>query len=978
MTPSAAGCVGDPITIGVIINAFPTIAITNSTTEFCADPGLTIPLEAVIGGSANSVIWSTTNGQGTFSNELLTNTLYFPAPDELLNTTTITFVVSSDDSDGVGGPCMPDSDQINITINPLPNVAINEALFPEQYCILDEPLQLDPFGIPVGGTFSGDGVLDDGNGGFIFDPDSSTIGTSVSIAYSFTDGNGCTNSTNVPIGVIAGPDPGFMVGLPGQPEDMFCISGGGVFLLPTQQGGLFTIDDNLQGDSEFLPQELGVGPHIVSYTIEDPTGLCSATESQTIFVFDDTEVDFTAVPSCLTNEATFQATVNFTIPNDSIVSIEWDFGDNESESDVLSTTHEYDDPGEFLVTLTVQTLGGCSVMDTMTVGVGGFESVDFTSANRCEGNVTSFQSEIAVNAGSVNGIQWNFGDPTTGPDNTATGANVNHVFSSFGTFNVTLVATSTLGCIDSITQEVDILPFITTFPYQVSFEDAQGNPNTEGWVVEFEDDNFSDTLASFELGVPNSNIINEAADGQIAWVTNLDGPHNPNERTLLLGPCFNMSTLESPMVSFEYFLNTQQGFDGVVFEVSEDGGLTWGTLGELNPQFGINWYNEENIASNPSGLGFGNQGWSLQDSVWRNAAFSLEEFTSSSSLMVRFVFASDGGAQFDGFGMDNFRVGSRDRVVLVENFTNLDVPGFEGRNSRLNTIFDTDFSNLVSSNNILGVQYHRSIPAPDSIGERNTVDPSSRGLFYSISDAPLTFIDGMSVPGSIPEEDIVVRALIPPEFDITASFVPNTEEFILDLTASITPLNDFSDNISVHFAIVERIVSNGTDSLDYVLRRLLPNAIGIEFENGFQSRVTENLNVSWQVEDLFDTDELGVVVFVQNNETSEVYQSAFVDVTETKLPGVITNVEDDLEVFTLSVFPNPADQFLNVTTSRINTEDIFYQIIDQRGVILQSGELPAGSQEYEIPVDNLIDGGYYVILQSSDFVAQRKIVILHK
>jgi PKD repeat protein len=42
-------------------------------------------------------------------------------------------------------------------------------------------------------------------------------------------------------------------------------------------------------------------------------------------------------------------------------------------------------------------------------------------------------------------VSWNFGDPTTGSSNTATGFNVSHVFSCVGTFTVTATLTTACG-----------------------------------------------------------------------------------------------------------------------------------------------------------------------------------------------------------------------------------------------------------------------------------------------------------------------------------------------------------------------------------------------------------------------------------------------------------------------------------------------------------------------------------------------------
>jgi len=55
--------------------------------------------------------------------------------------------------------------------------------------------------------------------------------------------------------------------------------------------------------------------------------------------------------------------------------------------------------------------------------------------NTCFGDVTEFYTEFST---SIDAIQWDFGDPASGINNTSTLLNPTHVFSSYGTFNVTI------------------------------------------------------------------------------------------------------------------------------------------------------------------------------------------------------------------------------------------------------------------------------------------------------------------------------------------------------------------------------------------------------------------------------------------------------------------------------------------------------------------------------------------------------------
>jgi hypothetical protein len=77
------------------------------------------------------------------------------------------------------------SDEIDILVNPLPNVAF--VLEDNLLCASNAPLVLNS-GNPSGGVYSGSGVNGD-----IFDPSLASVGQS-SIEYSYVDVNGCSNS----------------------------------------------------------------------------------------------------------------------------------------------------------------------------------------------------------------------------------------------------------------------------------------------------------------------------------------------------------------------------------------------------------------------------------------------------------------------------------------------------------------------------------------------------------------------------------------------------------------------------------------------------------------------------------------------------------------------------------------------------------------------------------------------------------------
>src|SRR5688572_6500421 len=94
---------------------------------------------------------------------------------------------------------------------------------------------------------------------------------------------------------------------------------------------------------------------------------------------------------------------------------------------------------------------------------------------------------------------------------------------------------------------------ISNFPYSENFDGA----TSPGWVS-------GGAYSTWALGTPSKTIINSAASGTKAWVTNLSGTHTIMERSYVESPCFNMSSLALPVVEMKIWWNAEFSRDGAV------------------------------------------------------------------------------------------------------------------------------------------------------------------------------------------------------------------------------------------------------------------------------------------------------------------------------------------------------------------------------------------------------------------------------
>ncbi len=187
---------------------------------------------------------------------------------------------------------------------------------------------------------------------------------------------------------------------------------------------------------------------------------------------------------------------------------------------------------------------------------------------------------------------------------------------------------------DSLRTVIRVLPVVTSYPYVQDFESAS--------------DWYPDGLnSSWQLGVPDSYRIKGTGSGIKSWKTRLKGQYNDSEFSYLYSPCFNLSGLTAPMLSFLVALDLEDCggtfCDGAYMEYSADG-VTWTRLGAVGQ--GVNWYNR-NYASNPV--------WSTQAySRWHVATIPLP--AGIPTMRLRFVMRSDISVGRDGIAVDDVHV----------------------------------------------------------------------------------------------------------------------------------------------------------------------------------------------------------------------------------------------------------------------------------------------------------------------------------
>ncbi|MBX9853868.1 MAG: T9SS type A sorting domain-containing protein [Cytophagaceae bacterium] len=990
--------VGGPCTavsnqVRININRAASVFAGNDMT-YCSDN--TILLAGNYSGTASSLTWS--GGTGSILLPSSTVTQYNATNLEKTGGI-ITFTATTNDPDGAG-PCVAVSDQVSVTINQeaTVNAGIDQAVCRSTGTTLTNlngTSQYKYTSSPLGSTWSG-GVGVFGNTSSLtssYTPDVSeipadgTYGNPVKLYLTTNDPDGAGPCAIVMDSVIVTVNPLPRIDSVIVIDTAFCTSDNAFQITVVMQSSYIKQSDaftDLPGGNQgisgsfFVPNIATIGAHTIRYTFTDANG-CSNFRDTLINVYGVPKPKFTITDYCATSPTLFDGStsdISFD-PASTIANYKWNFGDFNTESDtsllvadsyVYSKTLNPSAKQAYTPRLTVITDKGCVGVKDSTVTIGNIPATDFKWSKICPVDTSAFVDLSAFPSQEVSQYTWNFADGTiiNGPGMIAGPApnnalkNPKHKMANgTGAYNVTYTISTVRGCDSSMTKRVDILdqyrptpsdPYATNFATDNAFWAVDGKNNSWQW------------------GASSKPIINSS--GRKVWVTDTNSVYNVNEDSHLNGPCLNFDTLSKPMISMKIWSATQNQFAGAVLQSSTDGGTTWSVVGKLND--GINWYDNFGIQGNPGGQTINQFGWTGVYSDWRIARISLSSFATKPAVRFRVAFGSGGDSLNlkDGFAIDSVWVGERNKLILLENFTN--------SNSVAAAANDANMNNLVNNlrpNDVVAIHYHTSFPAPDPMNQRNTADPSARVLQYGVGAVPFKALDGNYDFGpALDTVDIDRRSLETSKFKIKlqTNIAGNTVDARIKFFATDSVKNDFV----VHVAVIERYVT-APGNYEWVLTRMLPDAAGTFYSYNYGKGDSTFLNHQWTFlpGDVYNAAELGVVVFIQDVNTKEVYQTAY----QFGSGGVPTSLKYNLLAGKeLIVYPNPAMDVAHVVFSDPSAKDYAYLVYDELGKIVAQGVIENGAHGFTLNTSNLA-GGMYVIRvgNEADGFAYKKLTVNH-
>jgi len=419
------------------------------------------------------------------------------------------------------------SNIVCVTMAPLPILTIsNETICEGQTTTLTSNVDL------TGGTYSW-------NPSGQTTPDLTNVSPAQTTTYTLTyDLNGCIVSESGTVTLLPQPTTLNLV------NQTICAGDNATIIAnPDVAGGNYNWTPNVS-TTEQATVSPGVGTN--TYSINYGVNGCEITETVDVIVNPVPVVSVDDEEICLGDGATMTSYVD--LPG----------GAYDWQPTGETTANINVNPNQTTTYTLTYTLNGCVGTDNATLTVHAIPEANFNFQNICEDQAMGLNSTSTVAAPStIASFEWDIDNNGT-VDYTTN--NTNHTFPGFGVYDVNLTVTSNAGCVDEITQQVEV--------YALPIVDFTANPLCFGEPTDFTDqttvpngDNITNWNWNFDDG--NANNVQNPSN-----LYNNPGVYNVNLSIVTENGCTDNTTIPievfaMPIANFDF--NNECVYDALNF-----------------------------------------------------------------------------------------------------------------------------------------------------------------------------------------------------------------------------------------------------------------------------------------------------------------------------------------------------------------------------------------------------------------------------
>jgi hypothetical protein len=328
-----------------------------------------------------------------------------------------------------------------------------------------------------------------------------------------------------------------------------------------------------------------------------------------------------------------------------------------------------------------------------------------------------------------------------------------------------------------------------------------------------------------------------------------------------------------------------------------------------------------------------------------------------------------------GFAFDNFFLGEQNRISILEHFTNSTSSEAIQADGIVQEFIEQN-SGLVTD-----LQYHMDYPGVDPMNLNNPVPASVRSFNYGVPSVPYAVLNGASAPefrydfSSADEQPTgeVLKAssldISPFDLSLTASFMEDRLSGRVDV---ICKSNGFSSNVQLYVVVIESLVTSysgagQTTSFRNVVLDILPSASGKLLGNEWGIDVSKSQVFSWEYPNFVeDVEDLVLVAYVTDRDNDLILQT--VQLAYSPATGLDNRL---LEEEGLSLFPNPAREFVYINFGRELEREGQLQLVDLAGRVVKTSILLPGYTIHKLELADLSQGVYMVRWLESGVLKRR-------
>lgn len=252
-----------------------------------------------------------------------------------------------------------------------------------------------------------------------------------------------------------------------------------------------------------------------------------------------------------------------------------------------------------------------------------------------------------------------------------------------------------------------------------------------------------------------------------------------------------------------------------------------------------------------------------------------------------------------------------------------------------------------------------------------TTEVGSRVSYYGINAAPTLLLN--TVPGTYSTSAALQQALEQTLAEDNLAFFDIDADHTItgnNIEVEINVMPFLTGDYTVRAIVIEKVTTenaatNGETEFHHVFMKALPDANGSTMAFVHDVPQTINLSADLSATNVEEMDDLAVVVFVQDNATKQILQSAY-----TESSGIVLGTNDQTLKTQVSLVPNPTTGIVNV----VSKQEVQIQIFDLTGrSVFNQSKVAANAS---LNLSHLGKGTYVVTITDKDGAKSVKKLII--